>query len=114
MGAAQDPATSRTRSSGEFTPFAASLVAIRKEFPDARVVVLTTFEGHAHMRRALKGAAGYFLKSTSPLELAQGIRQVHAGRKTVPPEVAARLVDLLHENPLMPRSESASPWPKRP
>jgi DNA-binding NarL/FixJ family response regulator len=80
------------------------LVAIRKEFPDARVVVLTTFEGDAEMWRALQeGAAGYFLKSASPRDLVEAFRQVHRGKKTVPPEVAERLVDIMHENPLTPR-----------
>jgi DNA-binding NarL/FixJ family response regulator len=84
-----------------------ALVAIRKEFPDARVVVLTTLEGDAEIARAFKeGAAGYFLKTTPPKDLLEAIRQVHAGRKIVPPEVAARLVDLLHQNPLTPREIS--------
>ena len=70
-----------------------ALVAIRKEFPDARVVVLTTFEGDAEMRRALvKGAVGYFLKTTPPEDLVPAIRQVCGGNKAVPGEVGARLV----------------------
>jgi len=84
-----------------------ALVAIRKEFPDARVVVLTTCEGDAEIARAFKeGAAGYFLKSTPPQELLEAIRHVHAGEKTVPREVGARLVDQLREDPLTPREIS--------
>ena len=83
------------------------LVAIRKEFPDARVVVLTTFEGDAEMTRAFKeGAAGYFLKTTPPQDLLEAIRRVHAGKKTVPREVGARLVEQLGEDPLTPREIS--------
>ena len=81
-----------------------ALVAIRKEFPEARVVVLTTFEGDAEIARAFKeGAAGYFLKTTPPKDLREAIRHVHAGKKTVPREVGARLVDQLGEDPLTPR-----------
>ncbi|HET6897427.1 MAG TPA: response regulator transcription factor [Vicinamibacteria bacterium] len=80
------------------------LVAIRKEFPDTRVIVLTTFEGDAHLKRALRdGAAGYLLKSTSPDEIVEAIRAVHAGKRRVPPELAAWLADPLHEDPLTPR-----------
>ena len=84
-----------------------ALVAIRKDFPEARVVMLTTFEGDAEIARAFKeGAAGYFLKTTPPKDLREAIRQVHAGEKTVPREVGARLVDGLHEDPLTPREIS--------
>jgi DNA-binding NarL/FixJ family response regulator len=84
-----------------------ALVAIRKESPDARVIVLTTCEGDAEIARAFKeGAAGYFLKSTPPKDLVEAIRHVHAGKKAVPWEVGARLVDRLHEDPLTPREIS--------
>ncbi|HEY8148633.1 MAG TPA: response regulator transcription factor [Vicinamibacteria bacterium] len=80
------------------------LAAIRKEFPGARVVVLTNFEGDVHMQRALKeGAAGYLLKSTSRDEVVEAIRTVHAGRRSVSPEMAARLVEGLRDDPLTPR-----------
>ncbi|HET6897197.1 MAG TPA: response regulator transcription factor [Vicinamibacteria bacterium] len=80
------------------------LIAIRKESPDARVVMLSTFEGDVEARRALQeGAAGYFLK-TMPLEaLVEAIRQVHAGKRSVPLEVADRLAQHLDEDPLTPR-----------
>src|SRR6202042_1935730 len=71
-----------------------AMIAIRGEFPDARVIVLTTFEGDVEIQRALQaGARGYMLKSTPPSELIQAIRQVHAGKKRVPPEVAAQLAE---------------------
>jgi DNA-binding NarL/FixJ family response regulator len=80
------------------------LAAIRKEFPGARVVVLTNFEGDVHLQRALKeGAAGYLLKSTSRDEVVEAIRTVHAGRRSVSPEMAARLVEGLRDDPLTPR-----------
>src|SRR6266581_1551918 len=59
-----------------------AIIAIRKEFPDARIIVLTTFEGDAEIQRALEaGARAYLLKSMTPRELLDGIRHVRAGRK---------------------------------
>jgi DNA-binding NarL/FixJ family response regulator len=78
--------------------------AIRAEFPDARIVVLTTFEGDVEIQRALEaGARGYLLKSMPPRELLEGIRHVHAGRKRIPPEVAAQLAEHFSDDPLTPR-----------
>jgi DNA-binding NarL/FixJ family response regulator len=58
-----------------------ALVAIRAEFPEARIIMLTTFESDEDVQRALKaGACGYLLKSLPPRELVQAIRQVHAGK----------------------------------
>ena len=58
-----------------------ALVAIRAEFPEARIIMLTTFEGDEEVQRALKsGACGYLLKSIPPSELLQVIRRVHAGK----------------------------------
>ena len=58
-----------------------ALVAIRAEFPEARIIMLTTFEGGEEVQRALKsGACGYLLKSIPPSELLQVIRRVHAGK----------------------------------
>ena len=69
-----------------------ALIAILAEFPDARIVMLTTFEGDVEIHRALEaGARGYLLKSMPPKELLDGIRQVHAGKKRIPPEIAAQL-----------------------
>ena len=63
-----------------------ALLAIRAEFPEARIIMLTTFEGDIELRRAIEaGACGYLLKSIPPNELVQVIRQVHAGKKWVPP-----------------------------
>jgi DNA-binding NarL/FixJ family response regulator len=63
-----------------------TLIAIRAEFPDARVIMLTTFEGEEEIRRSREaGARGYMLKSLSPDEMAQVIRQVYAGEKWVLP-----------------------------
>src|SRR6266568_6039124 len=71
-----------------------AMMSIRAEFPDARVIILTTFEGDVEIQRALQaGARGYLLKSTPPAELIQAIRQVHAGKKRVPPDVAAQLAE---------------------
>jgi DNA-binding NarL/FixJ family response regulator len=59
-----------------------TLIAIRSEFPEARIIVLTTFEGDAEIQRSLEaGASGFLLKSTPPGEIANAIRQVHAGQK---------------------------------
>src|SRR5437868_9488683 len=69
-----------------------ALIAIRAEFPEARIVMLTTFEGDVDIQRALRaGAYGYILKSTPRKELLEAIRKVHSGKKSVPPEIAAQL-----------------------
>jgi DNA-binding NarL/FixJ family response regulator len=69
-----------------------AMLAIRANSPDARIIILTTFEGDVEIQRALQaGARGYLLKSTPPRDLAQAIRDVHAGKKRVPPDVAAQL-----------------------
>jgi len=80
------------------------LIAIRADFPDARVVMLTTFEGDVEIQRSLEaGARGYFLKSMPPKELVEGIRQVHAGKRRVPPELAAQLAEHMGEEALTER-----------
>ena len=81
-----------------------ALIAIRSEFPDARVIMLTTFEGDVDIQRALQaGARGYMLKGMPPAELIDGIRDVHAGRKRIPAAVAAQLAEHAHEEPLTAR-----------
>lgn len=81
-----------------------TLIAIRGELAQARIIVLTTFEGDVEIQRALSaGARGYMLKSKPPGELLQGIREVHAGKKWIPPEVAAQLAEHLGEEALTPR-----------
>lgn len=81
-----------------------ALVAIRSEFPEARVIMLTTFEGDVEIRRALKaGARGYLLKSNPPAELVETIRYVHAGKKAIPPQIAARLAEHFSDETLTER-----------
>jgi DNA-binding NarL/FixJ family response regulator len=80
------------------------MIAIRTEFPEARIVILTTFEGDAEIKRALAaGAQGYLLKSMPPRELLDGIRQVRAGRKRIPTEIAERLAEHLGDETLTAR-----------
>lgn len=68
-----------------------AMIAIRAEFPEARVIILTTFEDAAEIRRAFgAGACGYLLKSSPPNELVRVIRDVHEGKKHVPPQLAAQ------------------------
>ncbi len=81
-----------------------TMIAIRTEFPDARVIMLTTFEGDVEVQRALEaGARGYMLKSMPPKELVEVIRQVHAGKKRVPAELAAQLAEHLSDEALTER-----------
>jgi DNA-binding NarL/FixJ family response regulator len=81
-----------------------TMIAIRTEFGDARIVMLTTFEGDVEVQRALEaGARGYMLKSTPPKDLVEVIRQVHAGKKRVPAELAAQLAEHLSDEPLTER-----------
>ncbi|HXB71089.1 MAG TPA: response regulator transcription factor [Candidatus Acidoferrales bacterium] len=71
-----------------------ALIAIRTEFPEARVIMLTTFNGDVDIQRSMKaGAHGYLLKNTPRKELLDAIRKVHSGKKSVPPEVAAQLAE---------------------
>jgi len=81
-----------------------AMIAIRSEFADARIIMLTTFEGDVEIQRALQaGARGYLLKSMPPGELAAAIRQVHGGRKRVPPEIAAHLAEHMSDEQLTAR-----------
>lgn len=81
-----------------------AMIAIRAEFPEARIIMLTTFEGDVEIQRALQaGARGYMLKNMPPSELVQVIRQVHAGKKRVPPEVAAHLAEHMSDEDLTVR-----------
>jgi len=80
------------------------MIAIRGEFPEARIIMLTTFEGDVEIQRALEaGARGYLLKNMPPSELAQVIRQVHAGKKRIPPEIAAQLAEHMSDDNLTAR-----------
>ena len=81
-----------------------AMVAILYEFPEARIVMLTTFEGDAEIQRALEaGARGYLLKSMPPPDLLDVIRQVHAGKKRIPPEVASQLAEHMGDELLTQR-----------
>jgi len=78
-----------------------AMIAIRAEFADARIIMLTTFEGDVEIQRALEaGARAYMLKSMPPRELVEVIRQVHAGKKRVPAEVASQLAEHLSDETL--------------
>jgi DNA-binding NarL/FixJ family response regulator len=75
-----------------------TLIAIRGEFPNARIIMLSMSDGDGEIQRALRsGASAYMLKSMPKDKLLAGIRSVHAGRKYVPEEVAARLAEHLGE-----------------
>jgi DNA-binding NarL/FixJ family response regulator len=78
--------------------------AIRGEFPDARIIVLTTHPGDVQVSRALKaGARGYLLKGMLRKELLETIRAVHAGQKRLSGEAAAEIAEHLADNSLTPR-----------
>ena len=71
-----------------------ALIAIRNEFPDARVIVLTTYTGDVQILRALKaGAQAYLLKNTLHKELLETIRAVHAGKKSLSPEASYEIAE---------------------
>jgi len=71
-----------------------AITAIRAEFPDARIIVLTTYAGDVQVMRALQaGACGYLLKSTLSVELLTTIRAVHRGRKAMSPEISIELAE---------------------
>ena len=81
-----------------------AMIAIRTDFPEARIIMLTTFEGDVEIQRALEaGARGYMLKSMPPRDLVEAIRQVHAGKKRVHPEVAATLAEHMSDEALTDR-----------
>lgn len=78
--------------------------AIRSEFPEARIIVLTTYSGDTQVLRALKaGARGYILKGQVHKELLDTIRAVHAGQKRIPNEIAAELADHATDDELTQR-----------
>src|SRR5260370_12780353 len=81
-----------------------AMIAVRAEFPEARVIILTTFEGDVEIQRALEaGARGYLMKSMPPKELVEVIRQVHAGKKRIPPQLAAQLAEHMSDDDLTAR-----------
>jgi len=77
---------------------------IKSEFPDAKILVLSTFGGDVQVLHAIKaGARGYLLKGNVRTELLEAIRAVHAGRKRIPPEIAAELADHAADDELSSR-----------
>ena len=83
-----------------------AMIAIRNDFPDARIVMLTTFEGDVEIQRALAaGARGYILKNMPPRELVDVVRQVHAGKKRIPPAVAALVAEHVSDETLTEREK---------
>ena len=81
-----------------------TIIAIRQQFPNARFIVLTTYQGDVQALRALKaGAAGYLLKSMLRKELLDTIRAVHAGRRRIPPEIATELAEHVTDDSLTER-----------
>ena len=80
-----------------------ALIAIRNEFPDARVIVLTTYVGDVQILRALKaGAQAYLLKNTLHKELLDTIRAVHAGKKMLSPEASYEIAEHATDDALTP------------
>jgi DNA-binding NarL/FixJ family response regulator len=80
-----------------------AIVAIRGEFPDAKIVVLTTYQGDVQILRALKaGAQGYLLKNTFHKELVETIRAIHAGRKALSPEASYEIAEHATDDALTP------------
>jgi DNA-binding NarL/FixJ family response regulator len=81
-----------------------AIVAISREFPEARIIVLTTYKGDVQVLRALKaGARAYLLKGLLRKELLETIRAVHGGQKRISPEVAAELAEHALDGALTPR-----------
>jgi DNA-binding NarL/FixJ family response regulator len=80
------------------------LIAIRGEFPHARIIMLTSSDGDGEIQRAMRaGASAYLLKSMPKDELLAVIRSVHTGKRHVPPEIAARLAEHLGDDDLTTR-----------
>jgi len=80
-----------------------AIIAIRREFPEARIIVLTTYVGDVQIVRALKaGARAYLLKNLLHKELLETIRAVHTGKQTLSPEISYQLADHLTDEALSP------------
>jgi DNA-binding NarL/FixJ family response regulator len=81
-----------------------AITKIQSEFPEARIVVLTTYTGDTQVLKALKaGARGYILKGNVHRELLEIIRAIHAGHKRIPPDIAAELAEHAADDELSPR-----------
>jgi DNA-binding NarL/FixJ family response regulator len=80
------------------------IIAIRSEFPNARIIILTTYPGDVQVVRALRaGARGYLLKGQIDRDLPEVIRAVHSGQKRIPPELALELAEHTAEDELSSR-----------
>jgi len=80
------------------------MIAIQTQFPEARIIMMTTFEGDGPVQRALEaGARSYILKNMPPREIVDAIRQVHAGKKRVPAEIAAQIAEHVGDEKLTDR-----------
>jgi DNA-binding NarL/FixJ family response regulator len=80
-----------------------AMIAIRGEFPEAKIIVLTTYSGDVQVLRSLKaGARGYLLKNTLHKNLLETIRAVHAGKKTLSPEASFELAEHSTDDALTP------------
>jgi DNA-binding NarL/FixJ family response regulator len=80
------------------------VIALRSQHPEARIIMLTTFEGDVEIQRALEaGARGYLLKSMPPKDMLEAIRQVHAGKKRIPAEIASQLAEHMGDEALTDR-----------
>jgi len=80
-----------------------AIIAIRDEFPQARIIVLTTYTGDVQVVRALKaGAQGYLLKNSLHKELLEAIRKVHAGKRVLTPEVSCEVANHATDDALTP------------
>jgi DNA-binding NarL/FixJ family response regulator len=81
-----------------------AIVEIRKDFPGATILVLTTYQGDVQALRALKaGARGYLLKTALRKDLVDTIRNLHAGKRSIPPEIAAEIADHVTDDYLSAR-----------
>jgi DNA-binding NarL/FixJ family response regulator len=81
-----------------------AMISIRTQFPDARIIMMTTFEGDGPVHRALQaGARSYILKNMPPREIVDTIRQVHAGKKRLPAEVADKMAEHIGDEGLTER-----------
>lgn len=81
-----------------------AITVIRKESPEASVIILTTFDGDEDIYRGIRaGARGYLLKDTGRREILEAIRVVHSGKSWIPPEIAAKLAERLSGSELTPR-----------
>jgi DNA-binding NarL/FixJ family response regulator len=81
-----------------------AITSIRAEFPTARIIVLTTYDGDEDIYKGLRaGAAGYLLKDTPTEEVLEAIRTIHQGKKYVPPDVAIKLAERVNSTQLTER-----------